>query len=116
LGSSCTKLTLGDADLLKPEDKVEQAVYKGAAAGLYPVTIMDPYGHATNSRGVEYRAIYIQPDEDQTTFGDSGSGLYLNGTVYGVNNSGEGIYGAITSISHIRNLASRMTQELRTTF
>lgn len=106
---------LGNADLLKPEDKVEQAVKRGATAGLYPVTIMDPYGRSTNIRGVEYRAIYIQPDEDQTTSGDSGSGLYLNGTVYGVNNAGKGIYGAIINISHIRSLASSMTQKLRAT-
>lgn len=33
--------------------------------------------------------------------------------VYGVNNSGDGLYGPVNDIGHIRNLINSMTQELR---
>jgi hypothetical protein len=86
----------------------------GAAPGLYSTQVVDrvlyPEDYHT---GTKYRAFKVSPD--RTVGGDSGCPIYsVDGlTVYGVNNSGAGNYGAIESISFVRNLIREKTQVLR---
>lgn len=84
---------LGNMDDLRITDQAYQAVIKGAPEGIYPTQIE---GSRTilNLKKQEYLALVISTD--RTTTSDSGSPLYVNDLVYGVNNSGNGNYGMIT--------------------
>ncbi|MFC1976437.1 hypothetical protein ACFLXQ_08560 [Chloroflexota bacterium] len=111
---------LGDVDGLEPGMLAEQAIFVGAKTrgipvGLYPATIGYTNGFVRNQRKTDYKSFKVSYDltTSQTPIGnDSGAPLYINNRVYGVNNSGNGNYGAITDISLIRHLIADMTQKL----
>jgi hypothetical protein len=105
---------LGDADTLREGDDLLQSVTLGASPGLYPTKVVTrilfPQDYHT---GIKYRAFKVSPD--RTVSGDSGCPIYgVDGlTVYGVNSSGEGNYGAIESVSFVRDLIRKKTRALR---
>jgi hypothetical protein len=111
---------LGDIDELEPGVFAEQAIFVGAKTrgipvGLYPATIGHTNGFVRNQRKTEYKSFKVSYDltTSQTSIGnDSGAPLYINNRIYGINNSGNGNYGAITDISLIRHLTTDMTQKL----
>ena len=102
---------MGGADLISPGMDAQQAVATGATPGLYGTEIQNPDAQITNLRGVTYDAITVAPDK--TVGGDSGMPLFVNDQVYGVNNSGEGIYGAINNPGFVRKLISRFSNKYR---
>lgn len=104
--------SLGDVDSLTKGDDAYQAVVNGAPAGIYPTKIKGPLT-VLSSSSREYQAITVF--YDRTITGDSGSPLYVNGVVYGVNNSGDGIYGAVTDPGQIyqtiNNISTRLNRQ-----
>jgi hypothetical protein len=114
---------LGDIDELEPGALAEQAIFVGAktrgmAVGLYPATINNLSGFVRNQRKTDYKSFKVSYDltTSQTPIGnDSGAPLYIDNRVYGVNNSGNGNYGAVTDISLIRHLVVDMTEKLHRT-
>ena len=102
--------SMGDSGDLGLGDSVQQSVFIGGEPGLYNTKIQDFYS-TWNLRGVTYDALVVSPD--RTIGGDSGSPLYSNGYVYGVNNSGDGIYGKITNAQSINDLVKQRTEHLR---
>ena len=105
---------MGDVDDLATGSTAEQAVYEGAtraAPGLYSTTIEHTDVIIYNTAGVPYRAITVSPDF--TIPGDSGSPLYVDGRVYGINNSGNGNYGAIRNPENINSLIVHETLRLK---
>jgi hypothetical protein len=101
---------MGDARDLSIGDSVQQSVFMGDAPGLYKTKVQNFYS-PENLRGVTYAALVVSPDK--TIGGDSGSPLYSNGEVYGVNNSGAGIYGQVTDPQAINNLVEQYTEQWR---
>jgi YD repeat-containing protein len=105
---------LGDADGLKKGDSVLQSVSRGAPPGLYPTTVDNPdFSRRDGDKNQDYRALSVS--SDRTRSGDSGSPLYdeTGQVVYGVNNSGAGVYGAIREIGRTRAQIATLTQALR---
>jgi hypothetical protein len=100
---------LGDVNSLSKGDQVSQAVVNGAPVGTYPTKFK---GHLTltSAYSREYQAFTVF--SDLTVGGDSGSPLYVDGVVYGINNSGNGIYGAITNPEQIYRTIDNITTRL----
>jgi len=100
---------LGDADELNVGTLARQAVVIGADDGIYPTFIQDRFtAHAID--GQAYPALRVSPDK--TIVGDSGDPLYIDGVVYGINNAGDGICGAITDPNAIYETVKMLTAGL----
>ena len=100
---------IGDVDSLVVGTKAYQAVTNGAPAGIYSTEISGAITVLSIGLG-EYQGVTIFPD--RTVTGDSGSPLYVNGVVYGVNNSGNGIYGAITDPGGVYQMIDGLSGQL----
>jgi RHS repeat-associated protein len=103
---------LGDADDLETGMIAQQSVYRGVprqSRGLYHTGIVAT-DLAWVDRGITHRHFQVSPD--LTITGDSGSPLYIDGVVYGVNNRGEGYYSAVTDIPLIQSLIMDMEEKL----
>jgi RHS repeat-associated protein len=72
-----------------------QSGYEGTEPGLYNTQITDGDAEFIYD-GNSFSGIRVAPDI--TTQGDSGSPLYVDGAVVGVNNQGNGQCGAITNV------------------
>ncbi|NJN53518.1 MAG: hypothetical protein HC804_01460 [Anaerolineae bacterium] len=94
---------------LNGED-AQQSVRIGAKPGLYNTQIIDGADEFEFNNN-PFPGILVAPD--QTVRGDSGAPLYVDGSVVGVNNQGDGQYGAITNIPLIQYLINKVTEDLR---
>ena len=103
---------LGDVADLKAGDEAYQAVVKGAPEGLYPTQIA---GNLTIQADEQHEYSALMVSTDKTSVGDSGSPLYVQGVVYGINNSGNGLYGMITDPAQIyltiQQISSTLAQQ-----